>query len=84
MCDVDPPVPFGPGIGLRVHLGEHHRGVDVAGLIGDSQIKGEIGPVVRERVDYLLEVLGEGHGEAYGFAPMKRVVLGFASKHPRI
>ena len=45
----------------RVHLGEHHRGVDVAGLIGDPQVQSEIGPVVREGVDYLLEVLGESH-----------------------
>jgi len=63
--DVEAPVPVGARVGLSVHLGEHHRRVDVAVLVGDPQVELDVGPVVRKRVEDLLEVVGEGH-EAEG------------------
>ena len=48
-------------LGLGVDLREHHRGVDVAVLVGDPQIELEVGPIVGKRLDDLGEVLGEWH-----------------------
>ena len=47
--------------GLRVARDQVHRRVDVARLVGDPQVELEVGPVVGQRVDDLLEGVGEGH-----------------------
>ena len=59
--DVDPPVPVGPRVRLGVHLGEHHRGVDVARLVGDPQVELEVRPVVRQGLDAPPGSPGERH-----------------------
>ena len=64
--DEDPPVPVGLRVRLRVHLGQDHRRVDVARLVGQAEVERQVGPVVGERVEDLLEALGEGHAaQAY-------------------
>jgi diguanylate cyclase (GGDEF)-like protein len=67
--DVDPPVPVGLRVGLRVDLGHQHRGVDVLALVGETQVADDVGPVAGERVEDRLEVLGESHSS--------RIVLGY-------
>ena len=56
-----PPVPVVARVGLRVAGDEVQRGVDVARLVVDAQVQLEVRPVAGERVDDLLEGVGEGH-----------------------
>src|SRR5437763_5420240 len=64
--DEQAPVPVGLRIGLRV-AGDHvQRALDVPSLVTQPQVQLEVSPVVGERVDDLLELVGEAHrGEAY-------------------
>ena len=62
--DEDPPVPVCLGVRLGVHLGEDHRGVDVARLVRQPEVEREVGPVVGKRVEDLLKALGEGHARS--------------------
>jgi tRNA-modifying protein YgfZ len=55
------PVPVVMRIGPGVAAGQVQRRFDVAGLIGDPQVELEVGPVVGQRVDDLLEAVGERH-----------------------
>ena len=56
-----PPVPVVVGVGTRVARGQVQRRLDVARLVGDPQVELEVGPVLGQRVDDPLEVLGECH-----------------------
>ena len=57
--DQQSPVPVVFGVGLRVRHDQEDRRIDVARLVGDSQVQLEVGPVVRQRVDDLLEARSE-------------------------
>jgi hypothetical protein len=59
---VDPEVPLGLRVRLRVDLAEDHGGVDVAVLVGQPQVADDVAPVTRERVEDRLEVVGQCHG----------------------
>src|SRR4051794_36983552 len=59
--DQETPVPVGLRVGQGVDLREGHGGVDVVVLVVDAQVELEVGPVAGERVECLLEVVGECH-----------------------
>ena len=67
--DQDPPVPVVVRVRLRVDLHDQRRGVDVARLV-DAQVELEVGPVGRQRVDDLLELVGERHDVPRNLAVM--------------
>ena len=61
-----PPVPVLPRVGLGVAGRKQDGGFDVAAEVVDPKVELEIRPVIRKRVDDLLEGLGESHrGRAY-------------------
>ena len=61
--DEELPVPVVVRVGQRVAGHDERRGVDVAVLV-DAQVDLQVGPVRRERVDDLLEVVRERHDSA--------------------
>ena len=67
--DEDAPVPVVVRVRLGVDLHDERRGVDVAGLV-HAQVELEVRPVGRQRVDDLLEGLGERHDVQRNLAVM--------------
>ena len=63
--DEQPPVPVVVRVRQRVDLGDERRGVDVAVLL-HAQVELQVGPVRRQRVDDLLELVGERHDSERG------------------
>ena len=57
--DQQPPMPVVTRVGLRIALHEQQRGIDVAPFIEDPQVELEVGPIVRKRLDDLIEGLGQ-------------------------
>src|SRR5207248_10194889 len=68
----DPEVPVVVRVRLGVARDHVHGGVAVARLVLDPQVELEVGPVVRKRVDDLLERVGEAHRR--GTLPEERLV----------
>jgi hypothetical protein len=58
------PVPIRFRVGLRVHLAESHRRIDVLALVVDAQIKLEVRPIWGHRLEYLLEVTSQAHSRS--------------------
>src|SRR6267378_224526 len=67
--DQDPPVPVVLGVRLSVACHQQHGGLDIASLVEDPQIELEIGPVVWQRIDDLLEGGAEGHAASKRTGP---------------
>ena len=61
MSDENVPVPIALRIGLGVTDDERDRCIDIALDIVDPQIELEVGPVLGQRVDDLLESVREPH-----------------------
>src|SRR4051794_34876650 len=60
--DQEPEMPVGPRVRLRVHLAEQHRRVHVPLLlVEDPQVELQVRPIIGQRVDDLLERVGERH-----------------------
>jgi hypothetical protein len=64
--DEQPPVPVVARVGLGVARDEQRRRVDVA-LLFDPQVELHVRPVGRQRVDDLLERVGERHDSVQGY-----------------
>ena len=77
-----PEVPVGLRVRLRVDLGQQHRGVDVLVLVGEPQVADDVGPVVGQRVEHLLEVVGERHGAQPSSAAASATRIRRASSAP--
>ncbi len=73
MGDEQPPVPVVLGVRPRVARRQVQRRFDVARLVGDAHVQLEVRPVVGQRVDDLLEGVGEAHGRKPSVAMLESV-----------